>query len=109
MRCKKESVEYCGHLWVPHLKDIGKLVNDGRSMARMVINSGKCLRKKRLEWKPRGEKICGNMVAVAKYVKVYTYGRGDGFCFTDFLLFTHIKYICVYIYEACPEGIQPWI
>ena len=46
-------------------------------MARMVIRPGNHLREKRLEWKPRVEKICLDMVAVAKYLKVYTYGRGD--------------------------------
>ena len=46
-------------------------------MARMVTRPGNHLREKRLEWKPRVEKICLDMVAVAKYLKVYTSGRGD--------------------------------
>lgn len=46
----------------------------------MLIMPENHLIEKRLEWKPRGEKICGDMVAVAKYSKVCIYGRGNGFC-----------------------------
>ena len=68
-------------------------------MARMVIRPGNHLREKRLEWKPRVEKICLDMVAVAKYLKVYTYGRGDAAA----KLLSHVR-LCESLWNCSPPG-----
>lgn len=73
-------MEHCGHFWVPHLKDTDKLENVQRPMARILRRSGNHLIEKTLEWKPRGRKICGDTGAIAKYLKVYIYGKRDKFC-----------------------------
>lgn len=50
-------------------------------MARIVTRSGNLLIEKKREWKPRGEKICGDMVAVVKHQKISSLGEEMDFAY----------------------------
>jgi hypothetical protein len=74
-------MECYGHFLVPHFKD--KLENVFRLMARMA--TGNHLKENDWNYNPRGKKICGDIVAIAKYLKVLSVKQEIAFaCFVAF-------------------------
>ena len=95
MKCEKQEwtvvvISGC-HTW--------RILTNWMLMARMVTRPGNHLREERLEWKPKVEKICLDMVAVAKYPKVYTYKRGDAAAKS----LSHVR-LCVILWNCSPPG-----